>query len=381
MDAGCGQFACMVGWTSDDAAALRRSGGPIIALSRRRGVCLPSRPVPRPSTCLLWLCWLPLIAPASAARAETLAISIHVDPCVPVEHAKLQRLLAIELGTAQIRASGAPTSVAVACVAQGIELRLDDAVTRKSMQRVLPASSFRDASSTRLLALVVAEFVVASWIELSVRVDGIEAASTAGDTELRRAAQQAASRHMVPPVDLDLRESSLSAALSGQLWPGSGGLLLGGGVRWLRAVATHWALTSAADLAVAQERISAGSIDVVTGSLAFALAVHTRLNRFELYTGLGARVGLASLQGRSADDALRGYHFSALYGGPLWWNRIAYRAGPHFRVGLEIEAGLTTLPVTATAPSAGGTMDAAPVEAFALEGASLSSGLYFGMTL
>src|SRR5688572_33177704 len=108
---------------------------------------------------------------------------------------QLERLLSIELGTSADTASSTtgPTHVHVRCVAAGIELNLQDALTRKGMVRVLSRESFLDASSTRLLALAIAEFVVASWVELRLP-QRVEAAPVVGPAPSARAREAAASK-------------------------------------------------------------------------------------------------------------------------------------------------------------------------------------------
>jgi hypothetical protein len=336
--------------------------------------------VRRSGTCLLWLCWLSAVGVARPALGQPLTVSIEVDPCVPVDNQKLRRLLAIELGSAEIRDTGAPTSVSVDCVPQGIELRLDDALTHKSMRRVLPASSFRDASnSPRLLALVVAEFVVASWIELSVRVESVPPLGPPVQAELTRSAQRIVAEHTEEPAP-NAEETSLSAAFSTQLWASNDALFLGALVRWLHAAGSHLVLTSAVELATASSEIAPGSIDVVTASLTFALALHARIDRLELYSGPGGRGGMASLHGSSRDPLVRGYRFAALYGGPIWWNRLEYRGFPRLRIALEIEVGLTTLPIRATGP-VDSAAQSEETSAFTLSGLSLGAALSIGWRL
>jgi hypothetical protein len=329
--------------------------------------------VGRSGACLFWLCWLSAAGVARPARAEPLAVSIAVDPCVPVDNQKLRRLLAIELGSAEIRTGNAPTSVAVDCVPQGIELRLQDAVTHKSMRRVLSASSFRDAStSPRLLALVIAEFVVASWIELSVRAPSAPPLGPPVKPELTRAARRVVAEH-TESRGPNFEETSLSAALSTQLWTSNEALFLGALVRWMHAAGSQLVLTSAVELATANTAIAPGSVDVLTASLTFALALHVQIGELELYSGPAGRGGMASLHGSSDDPMLRGYRFAALYGGPVWWNRLEYRGFSRLRLALEVEAGFTTLPVYATAPEAG--------TVFTLSGLSVGAALSIGWRL
>jgi hypothetical protein len=338
--------------------------------------------VGRSGACLFWLCWLSAAGVAHPALGEPLAVSVEVDPCVPVDNQKLRRLLAIELGSAQISSSGAPTSVFVDCVPQGIQLRLQDAVTHKSMRRVLPASSFRDAStSPRLLALVVAEFLVASWTELNVRVKDAPPHGPPAPPELTRAAQRIVAEHTEGPAPSS-KETSLSAALTTQLWADNDALFLGALVRWMHAVGSHLLLTSAVELATANTAVAPGSVDVVTASLTFVLALHAPVGGLELYSGPGGRGAMASLHGSSRDPSLlRGYRFAALYGGLVWWNRLEYRGFARLRIALEIEAGLTTLPVHATTASTRSVAQSEDSSVFALSGLSIGAALSLGWRL
>jgi hypothetical protein len=337
--------------------------------------------VGRSGACLFWLCWLSAAGVARPALGQPLAVSVEVDPCVPVDNQKLRRLLAIELGSAEIRASGAPTSVIVDCVPQGIELRLQDAVTHKSMRRVLPASSFRDAStSPRLLALVVAEFLVASWIELSVRVQDAPPPGPPAQPELTRAVQRIVAEHTEGPAP-SFEETSLSAALTTQLWADNDALFLGALVRWMHAIGSHLLLTSAVELATASTEVAPGSVDVVTASLTFVLALHAPVGGLELYSGPGGRGGMASLHASSDDPSLRGDPFAALYGGLVWWNRLEYRGFSRLRIALEVEAGLTTLPVSATTAPTGSPAQAEGSSVFALSGLSIGAALSIGWRL
>jgi hypothetical protein len=325
---------------------------------------------------------LALVASSRPARAEPLPVSIQVDACVPVDRAQLRRLLSIELGGARVREPNAATRVEVNCIEQGIELRLWDAVTGKSMQRLLPADSFRDASSTRMLALVVAEFVVASWIELNVREQVTPPLRPSVTPEVRRSVERVVTAHAELPIteqhalQPEAEETSLSLSFSSQFWTAQSTLFLGAGIRWLHAIPPYLALTAGAEVASASNDVGEGSVDAVTGSLEFALALCARFAPFTLYSGPGGRVGLASLQGRSTQSELRGFRFSALYGGPIWWNRIEYRASARLRVTLDLAAGWTTLPVRGTGPTNGTSADV-----FALEGFSLTSALGLALTL
>jgi len=308
----------------------------------------------RASTCFA-LCAALSACAAGAARAQSqAAVAVSVDPCVPVDHHKLRELLAIELGTATAAAAGpakpAATSVHVSCGAQGIELRLEDAITRKSMARLLPASSFMDTSSTRLLALAIAEFVVASWIELRLQPEpAVEPVGPPPDPAARQMAEQAIEQR-TPELPLTKLDPSLSAAATLQLWSADQSVLIGGGLRMTLPLLPTLAWMVAADFATANVGVPFGNIDVLTASAALALAVHLQVSRVvAIYAGPGARLGIARMTGKPADpESTFGDDFTAGFGGPLLLGRVELRASQRVRLAFELETGLATLPVRAT---------------------------------
>ncbi|HEX4351702.1 MAG TPA: hypothetical protein VHZ95_02285, partial [Polyangiales bacterium] len=118
---------------------------------------------------------LPLMAAALPLHAEaqtgSARVTTRVDPCVPIDRDSFDRVLAIELGTSidyggDSGGDSDVTTVSLSCTAEGIELQVEDAVTRKSMRRVIDLTPVEASARSRLLALTVAEFVVASWVEL-----------------------------------------------------------------------------------------------------------------------------------------------------------------------------------------------------------------------
>lgn len=318
------------------------------------------------------LAWLLLAVAGARAQGNAPQVSVLVDPCVPVDHAKLERLLAIELGTSTSQGAmhPAPTRVSVACSVQGIELRIEDALTRKSMSRTLPASSFAGAESTRLLALAIAEFVVASWIELNVQsTPAVEPVGPAPNASERRMAERVVAKRAPPPIAP--RNNSVSAALDAGVWSSNDGLMLGGGLRLWQLAFAPIAWAAAADVGVTSVNVSSGTIDVTSMSLALALAMHLRFGSGALFTGPGGRIGLAIVSGDPKDRTqAEGKSFSAWIGGPIWLSRLELWAGERVRLGLELEIGLATLPVRATVEKE---------EVFAMEGVWISSALTLGV--
>src|SRR4051794_34693504 len=84
--------------------------------------------------------YLALVVPVHAQDTTSPAyqVSTRVDPCVPIDVVRFKRLLSIELGSAKdpsahTREAPHAATVSLTCVADGIQLALEDAVTRKSV--------------------------------------------------------------------------------------------------------------------------------------------------------------------------------------------------------------------------------------------------------
>jgi hypothetical protein len=322
---------------------------------------------------------------SGAAQTAEAAVSVSVDRCVPVDHAALHRLLAIELGTSTAHEPGpkVPTRVWVGCSPLGIELRLEDGMTSKTMARTLPASSFRDTSSTRLLALALAEFVVASWIELNVQpepsVPPLPVAPPPSP-DMQRAVEQAIDER-APPSD----ELSITGALAVAVWTANESLWLGAGARVTRIASPSMAWSAAFDFTATSRDVEFGRVHGLSGSLAFTALFYLRFSPLTLFTGPGARVGVVRLAGEAAGDAATdGVAFAAPFGGPIWLLRADLALSRDVRLGLELEGGVTTLPAMGVAeresrpgtPPAQATSEREDV--FALEGVWLSPALSLG---
>jgi hypothetical protein len=320
--------------------------------------------------------WL-LLGGAAGARAQLPpAVAVNVDPCVPVNHGKLHELLAIELGTSTVQGSApaAATRVNVSCSALGIELRVEDRVTRKSMGRVLPASSFADASSTRLLALAIAEFVVASWIELRVQpAPTVEPIGPPAGPDARRVAESAVAGR-TPAAD-PRRSSERALFASGGLswWPAEELDMFGGGLRLQLPLWEALIWTVSADFGAASSEPMYGQLNLFTASAALAVALELRLDdSATLQLGPGARFGLTRIDGDADPSLAEDDDFTAPYGGPLLLTRLVVRLTDSLRVAIDAELGLTTLPVSAEIEGEGTALELAGVWFNAVIGAGFA---------
>lgn len=289
------------------------------------------------------------------ARAEAPLVTTIVDDCVPIDRAQLDRLLSIELGTsADTAASSAtgPTLVRVGCVPAGIELNLQDALTQKGMVRVLSRESFRDASSTRLLALAIAEFVVASWVELRLpqKVEPEPVMGTAPATAAaREVAANTAAERVQPAPRAREDETHTEIGLSGQLqvWSQIDAPMFGAGVRLVHAPVPGVAFSIGGDFGATDVDTALGRIIVRTFGFSLTGLGRVDLSPFVLVTGPGARFGLGQMSGTSDPMRAEVSPFYAPFAGVFWLARGALFVADGFAVTLELELGACTLPMRA----------------------------------
>src|SRR5439155_8563961 len=97
-----------------------------------------------------------LLLEQAPAGAKSL-VALEIDPCVRVDRAQVRRVVTVELGDAPTDASAAGvdrTRVAVSCIGELVELRVDDPITGKSLERTIDLAEAPRASP-RLLALAI----------------------------------------------------------------------------------------------------------------------------------------------------------------------------------------------------------------------------------
>jgi hypothetical protein len=326
--------------------------------------------VHRPSW--LWLAiWLgaqlgiPLCAAAQtvhgAARVNTL-----VDACVPIDVEQFHRVLAIELGTS---IEYAPTAaqqpdgavVRVVCAfGNAVQLQLEDNLTRKSMQRVVELPLIEVATRTRLLALSVAEFVVASWVELRLAQAPLPAAGPPVNEAAKQQARRMASARLPaatpseqsPPPEAHSSAQGprwlLGLSFEPVLFSGGSGLLPQLSLHLQQRPNEHFVLSLALSLGYAHWRVRWPTLDVgaaaiTTSSGRLTFGYVEQVGMLELSVGAGARGGVVHMAGWSNSSILFADQIYAPWGGPLVQLVAAGLAGP-FRISVELEAGYVTLP-------------------------------------
>jgi hypothetical protein len=330
----------------------------------------------------LWLAlWLGVeLAGSLRVSAQTVRgaarVNTQVDPCVPIDVDHFHRVLAIELGTSIEYAPSAArqpdgTVIRIVCTdAAAVQLQLDDNLTRKSMQRIVDLPAVDVATRTRLLALSVAEFVVASWVELQLARPPLAAAGPdVSDAATEQASQLA--RERLPGAQLPVTPPPEEAPSIGSRWllgvsfepvlfSGGSGLLPQLSLHLEQRPSAHFVMSLAVSIGrgswdVYWASAVAGEARITTSSGRLAFGYVTAFDWFELAITAGARGGVVYMAGdteRTGRYDLLADELYAPWGGPLALLTAAALIGP-LRVALELEGGYVTLPAEAVIRPAG----------------------------
>jgi hypothetical protein len=307
---------------------------------------------------------------ASSALSDELAgVSLEIDPCVDADRELVRRLFRVELGTSlpegAVSEGPAGTRVEVACAGALVELRVEDAVTGKSLvRRISPGAR---TGRERLLALAAMELLVASWIELEAMPEPVaRGADSTADTLARQAARQVV-RKRLPKAS---RWTTTATAIGGSSWAGS--FRYGGGVRVCRdhAGGYGWGADVIAETAV--DDLSLG--EVTTTSVSGALTAHLerRFGPVLARAAIGARIGAVSMRGDpEGRSGVLGSEVSGLAGGPMARLGAQLTPASGLTLALSVESGAHALEMR-------GTVDGR--EEQALDGAWLGGHLGVGWT-
>lgn len=330
-----------------------------------------------------------LLGPQLASGRERLQVALTIDDCVTVEREQVRHLLSLELGgpLADGATPAATTRAAVTCLppareapaatadpqlpagapspqlparvpspelsaaaasahADLVELRVDDAVTGKSLWRSIELQKADPGVRARLLSLALSELIFASWAELLVTPEpAVPAATPAASAAARQATSVQVERKLpraVPPLGVQL--SGLGAAFV--LW-GEPSVCFGGGARATGDHRYHlgWDLDVLLQHGATATVLGTVNRDLVSARA--ALLFHQRVPYLTLRGGLGVRLGAAKLAGEPADPKTTlGAAVWGPWGGPLLTLGLS-AAAARVRLDLSLEAGYVVSPVAA----------------------------------
>ncbi len=245
-------------------------------------------------------------------------IELRIDSCAEVNVAEVGRVVAIELRASIVAGSdvlATTTEVSVGCrgpfyqvrvdepesqevvidtvVQRGyLELRVDDPITGKTLQRLIDVKNEPDAVRARLVGIAIGELVRASWIELlanpTPRVPPVEKATT---PSLQRAVVERARPSVSTSLSPTCGYTMYGAGLDDSMW----GCGLG-----MRASASLWHVSAQADVGAGDRNVPFGRVDSTAASAFAAGGVHANVGPTVLAAELGGRVGFLSITGDAA---------------------------------------------------------------------------------
>ena len=139
---------------------------------------------------------------APAARAGGPPFLLGVSGCGELDEREVRRLVAAELGAIQVEQRGPDvTLVTVTCGGLRVSVRVDDPLSKKTVQRAFDTGPLDHRARARWIALAASELVLSSWVELETNpVPKVQAEGPAVPAPVLRAAQAAVRRHAPPPV-------------------------------------------------------------------------------------------------------------------------------------------------------------------------------------
>ena len=249
---------------------------------------------------------------ASAQRASGLErprVSINIVGCDATLAREAQRIAAIELRATLVdpAADGTVTEVKATCRGVLAALEVIDPTTGKSLERTVALTEAAPNGRARLLALAVAELVVASWSELQSNPEPrAPAATPLAPPDAREAAREAI-------VD---RSLELAAAFDVHVL-GSGDVLFGGGARaavWI-SPAIFLRFDALADYAELDR--AAGRVAVIMPSVSAAIGASRWIGAsLRPAISLGLRGGYVRMNGIADGTAATPFHQQGAWLGP-----------------------------------------------------------------
>lgn len=301
---------------------------------------------------------LPPCAAAQTVRGGA-RVNTLVDACVPIDPDQFHRVLAIELGTSieySPTAAQQPggTLVRVVCSDGAVQLQLEDSLTRKAMQRTVELPAVDVSTRSRMLALSVAEFVVASWVELRLSSQSPLApvGPPVSDAAAQGASALAATRLPDPDAEPGSARWIVSVSAEALFFAEHGDALPQLSLHLEQRPSAHLALELALSLGHASwnvnwpsERAASAAVTASSGRLSFGYVAS--MAPLELSVRAGARGGVVHMAGNSGRLDLLAGELYAPWGGPVLLLTAALTFGS-LRAQLELEGGYVTLPSQAT---------------------------------
>ena len=231
------------------------------------------------------------------------------------------------------------------------------------MERVLRRDQLSGDEAERLLALSVAEFVVASWIELSVQPKpSVEPVGERPTTAETSRVQQVVEQRVEVPLGPKEPTWSLSGTAVLHAWPGAAAECYGGALKLSHRLlpALAFAIDGQFQVGGAVGRSSMPGfeaerfeLDIMHASLGAALLGHLALGPLEFYGGVGVRIAWVRITPDQRDVPQPIASGGAPSGGAFVAVRLAAGLSSALRFVVDLEAGYVALPVDGLAGAEG----------------------------
>jgi hypothetical protein len=243
---------------------------------------------------------------AQEAPAEHPRVQLKVHACTGASETEVRHLVGVELGALLTTgaASGEVTEATVSCEGQYVWLRVDDPITGKALTRVVDLSHDPVSARARLVALAVAELVVASWTELATNPTPQVPPAGPRPSErevaaVRKVVGDRLPKQMAPHLD-QMRLLALGSRRSFFSEPAE---LWGAGVRVGRDefAMAGWTIDLLAEHGEMDASLGRVSMDTFTAG--GGLYLYRRWAWATFQGGFGLRLGMARLSGKAGAGA------------------------------------------------------------------------------
>jgi hypothetical protein len=281
---------------------------------------------------------------ASAQRASGLErprVSINILGCDAALAREAQRIAAIELRATLVDPApdGTVTEVKATCRGVLATLEVIDPTTGKSLERTVALTEAAPNGHGRLLALAVAELVVASWSELQSNPEPHAPPAT----RLAPPAAREAARAAVPERALELAAAFDMHVLA------SGDVLFGGGGRAAISISPVLSLRFDAIGDYAELDRAAGRVAVIMPSVSAAIAASRSIGAsLRPAISLGLRGGYVRMNGIADGAAATPFHQQGVWVGPELALQLSAWARARVHPVLGVAAGIHLLGVRGT---------------------------------
>jgi len=289
-------------------------------------VIRPYRDLPNPKLALLlvWLWAVPALGQGTSATREG-RFSFELNSCPTVSAEAVRRILGIEIGDLLVREGEtwqAPHDrLTIRCSGPLATIQAVGQSGGPPFERLVSLEDFPGDAAPRALALAGLELLASMNAVVRARIVARQMPSMPSDPS---PSPSAPTRQAVPA---DIRIGA--SAIWRTFLVDRGANLWGGRIAASRTLGHRWSWAFDAEVAGSRDRVSSlGEVSALLLSSALTFGVHGQSGPLHASIGLGARMGMARLSGRSDDPTMViGSSVTRPWGGPLVAGVVGARFG------------------------------------------------------